>query len=79
MCLELGFFYFLFLNNYKIQTILLVRQRFKHIWFLTIQVQCTRFCLVNLHLEIECLTLSQNKIESSKLDLLEMKFVSNFV
>ena len=30
-------------NNYKIQTILLVRKRFKHIWFLTIRVQRGRF------------------------------------
>ena len=30
-------------NNYKTQTILLVRQRFKHIWFLTIRVQMTQF------------------------------------
>ena len=30
-------------NNYKTQTILLVRQRFKHIWFLIIRVQMTQF------------------------------------
>ena len=30
-------------NNYKTQTILLVRQYFKHILFLTIRVQWTRF------------------------------------
>ena len=30
-------------NNYKIQTISLVRKRFKHIWFITIRVQCSRF------------------------------------
>ena len=30
-------------NNYKIQTISLVRKRFKHIWFLTIRVQMTQF------------------------------------
>ena len=30
-------------NNYKIQTISLVRKRFKLIWFLTIRVQRTRF------------------------------------
>ena len=35
--------YFHFKNNYKTQTILLVRQRFKYIWFLTIRVQRTRF------------------------------------
>ena len=38
---------FFFLNNYKTQTILLVRQRLKLIWFLTIQVQ------VDIGLEIE--------------------------
>ena len=30
-------------NNYKIQTILLVRKRFKLMWFLTIRVQIARF------------------------------------
>ena len=30
-------------NNYKIQTISLVRKRFKLIWFLTIRVQRGRF------------------------------------
>ena len=30
-------------NNYKIQTISLVRKRFKHIWFLTIRDQRSRF------------------------------------
>ena len=30
-------------NNYKTQTISLVRKRFKLIWFLTIRVQRTRF------------------------------------
>ena len=39
--LKLGFF--LKKKNYKTQTILLVRQRFKHIWFLTIRVQMTQF------------------------------------
>ena len=83
---------FLLKNNYKTQSILLVKQRFKHIWFLIIRVLCTRFCPVNLHLEIECLTLDFHthleiefltldflKAKSSPLDsiLLEMKFVSN--
>ena len=30
-------------NNYKTQTISLVRKRFKHIWFLTIRVQRSWF------------------------------------
>ena len=71
-------FLFLLKNNYKTQSILLVRQCFKHIWFLTIRVFCTRFCPVNLHLEIVSHTrFSLSKIESSGLDLLEMKFVLN--
>ena len=35
--------WFFFKNNYKTQTISLVRQRLKLIWFLTIRVQRTRF------------------------------------
>ena len=64
---------FLLKNNYKIQSILLVRQRFKYIWFLIIRVLCTRFCPVNLHLEIECLTLNFHthlEIECLTLDFL---------
>ena len=40
-------------NNYKIQTISLVRKRFKHISFITIRVQWSRF----LCYKIECIVL----------------------
>ena len=67
---------FLLKNNYKTQSILLVKQRFKHIWFLIIRVLCTWFCPVNLHLEIECLTLDFHthlEIEFLTLDFLRAK------
>ena len=67
---------FLLKNNYKIQSILLVRKRFKHIWFLTIRVLYTRFCPVNLHLEIKCETLDFHthlEIECLTLDFLRVK------
>ena len=63
-------------NNYKIQTISLVRKRFKHIWFLIIRVLYTRFCPVNLHLEIKCETLDFHthlEIECLTLDFLRAK------
>ena len=40
-------------NNYKSETMLLVRQRFKLFSFLTIRVQRTWFCYLKMHLEIE--------------------------
>ena len=77
-------------NNYKFETMLLVRQHFKLFSFLTIRVQRTRFCHLKMHLEIDCEKLefenrvshtqfpsafSNGKIKSSGLELLETKIV----
>ena len=40
-------------NNYKSETMLLVRQHFKLFSFLTIRVQRTWFCYLKMHLEIK--------------------------
>ena len=52
-------------NNYKIQTIWLVRKRFKHIWFLTIRVQRSRFlCYKIEYIVLELPVLPEAKVGS---------------
>ena len=87
MCVSVGIF---LKNNYKSETMLLVRQPFKLVSFLTIRVLKTRFCHLKMHLEIECEKLefenqvsrtqfpsafSNGKIKPSGLELLETKIV----
>ena len=55
---------FFFLNNYKTQTILLINQGLKLFWFLTNQVQRTRFW----GYKIECIVLGFPSVPKAELD-----------
>ena len=53
-------------NNYKIQTISLVRKRFKHISFITIRVQWSRFlCYKIEYIVLELLGLPATEVGSA--------------